>query len=916
MKAAVRGNTLARQAQAARQRLKDLYRRAGASPPEQALVNEALEELSIALEELQVSVEEMRASNDELAASRQEIEAQRRHYLELFDFAPDGYLVTDLLGTIQEANRAAAKLLRVPQNFLVGKPIIVFIPQAAHQAFRQRLDGLKNEAKIRAWEAEMQPRRGSSFPTSFTVSTIFDTPARGAHPIGLRWLLRDVTEREQAEQALRESETRLAGIMDNSPAMIFLKDAEGRYLYVNPEFEKLTHQTRSRLLGKTDFELFPLEQAAAFRRNDLQVLETSAPLQFEEVAPHDDGPHTSVVCKFPLFDAGGKIYATCGIVTDITERKRAEDLLRQSEQFNQSLFEYAPDAIVVIDQAGLMAHLNAAVESMFGYGRQELLGKSLEILIPERFRKRHAQHRRGYMAEPRIRSMGVGLDLRGRRKDGSEFPLDIMLSPLGGDKVIAIVRDITDRKRAEEQTQTDLQRITALHDINVAITSTLNLRERLDLLLAKIEGSFTYPIASTIRLVNRETGKLEKLCCRNIDLTEWMATPNPSFGGRAQQVIESKAHLAVHNVQTDLRSTDPDFYVRNGLVSNLTIPLIIKEEVIGVLCLYTREEHEFSDEEIDFLSSLATQAAIAIYNSKLYEQSKVQAVDLQKAHDDLELRVQERTTELAEANGALRAEIAVRQRVEEKLRDMTNRLEEKLIVSDRLISFGELAASIAHEFNNPLQIILGFTQDMLDDGTSSASHRESLNIVAKETVRCKEIIKSLLDLARPSTADLVLSTIECTIDDSLKVCVSHLEKSKVKVQTIIKPGLPQIYADPQQLRQVIINLCFNAAEAMPEGGILTIRAGVTRGIRVPADKDDRSARRELIIAVSDTGAGIDSELQANIFRPFYSTKKGKGMGLGLYICERIMETHKGRISVESAPGKGATFYLHFPLAEV
>ena len=86
-------------------------------------------------------------------------------------------------------------------------------------------------------------------------------------------------------------------------------------------------------------------------------------------------------------------------------------------------------------------------------------------------------------------------------------------------------------------------------------------------------------------------------------------------------------------------------------------------------------------------------------------------------------------------------------------------------------------------------------------------------------------------------------------------------------------------------------------------------------MQVRADNDDRSARGELIITVSDTGAGVDSESKANIFRPFYSTKKGKGMGLGLYICERIMETHKGRISVESAPGSGATFYLHFPLTE-
>jgi len=662
-----RDHTLAQQAQAARQRLDVLYRRANSSPPDQALVNEALEELSIALEELQVSVEEMRAYNDELTASRQELDAQRRHYLELFDFAPDGYLVTDARGAIQEANRAAANLLHIRQDFLLGKPIIVFIPEARHQAFMEFLDELKEGKTVRTWAGEMQPREGASFPAALTVSTISDGRSQRDRPSGMRWL----------------------------------------------------------------------------------------------------------------------------------------------------------------------------------------------------------------------------------------------------------VRDITDRKRAEEQILTDLQRITTLHDINSVISATLDLQEVLNVLLHRIEASFPYPTAITVRLLDRESKKLEKLCCRNIDMTEWHATQSPSSNGRAQQVIESKTPLVVRNVQTDSRSMVSDFSVRNGLVSYLAIPLIIKEEVNGILCVYTREDHEFSDDEIDFLSSVATQAAIAIYNSQLYEQSQGQAVELQKAHNELELRVQERTTELAEANEALRAEIAVRQRVEDRLRDVTNKLEERLIVSDRLISFGELAASIAHEFNNPLQIILGFTQDMLDDGTSSESHQKALDIVIQETVRCKEIIKSLLDLARPSAPDLVRLAIEYTIDDSLKVCLPYLEKSKIRVETIVQPGLPQIYADPQQLRQVIINLCFNAAEAMPNGGNLTIRAGATTpSVQVRADNDDRLARRELIITVSDTGGGIDSEVKANIFRPFYSTKKGKGMGLGLYICERIMETHKGRISVESAPGSGATFYLHFPLTEV
>src|SRR2546425_1981417 len=139
-------------------------------------------------------------------------------------------------------------------------------------------------------------------------------------------------ERRRAEEALRESEKRLQAILDNSPAIIFLKDTEGRYLYVNPQFGKLASLAPEQILGKTDDEIFPPEQAAAFRANDLKVLQSGMALEFEEVARHQDELHTSIVSKFPLRNTEGKVYAICGIVTDITERKSLEAQLRQSQK--------------------------------------------------------------------------------------------------------------------------------------------------------------------------------------------------------------------------------------------------------------------------------------------------------------------------------------------------------------------------------------------------------------------------------------------------------------------------------------------------------------------------------------------------------------------------------------------------------
>jgi len=187
-------------------------------------------------------------------------------------------------------------------------------------------------------------------------------------------------------------------------------------------------------------------------------------VQFEEVVPHEDGLHTYISVKFPLVDAGGQAYAVCGISTDITARKQAEQereaLLQRTtaaEAKFRGLVESAPDGILIFDQAGTIQLLNRHAEALFGYRAEELAGQSVEMLLPERLQEIHRAHRTNYMAAPRARPMGVGLELLGRRKDGSEFPLEVSLSPLeaeGAFLVMSIIRDVTERKRAEQALQT------------------------------------------------------------------------------------------------------------------------------------------------------------------------------------------------------------------------------------------------------------------------------------------------------------------------------------------------------------------------------------------------------------------------------------------------------------------------------
>ena len=229
-------------------------------------------------------------------------------------------------------------------------------------------------------------------------------------------------------------------------------------------------------------------------------------------------------------------------------------------------------------------------------------------------------------------------------------------------------------------------------------------------------------------------------------------------------------------------------------------------------------------------------------------------------------------------------------------------MEQQLINSERLVAIGEMAALIAHEFNNPLGIILGFAQDLLTEVDPSDSRYQSLKIIEEEARRCKKVMRDLMEFGRPTPAEFIHVDPEEVVQKSMDLVSSQLQRGKVQTLTDIQKDLLKIWVDPQQLQQVLVNLFFNAIEAMPEGGTLTVRVTSRQG-----DSD------EVVIEVTDTGHGIHASDLPKIFRTFFTTKQKKGMGLGLSICESIMKAHGGRIAVESTPGRGATFSLYLPV---
>ena len=250
---------------------------------------------------------------------------------------------------------------------------------------------------------------------------------------------------------------------------------------------------------------------------------------------------------------------------------------------------------------------------------------------------------------------------------------------------------------------------------------------------------------------------------------------------------------------------------------------------------------------------------------------------------------------------------------------MMKEMEAHLSEAERLSSIGAMLISLGHEINNPLSIIHGFVQELLEEGSSDPSHQFRIaRILEEEVIRCQQVVASLLEFARPAPFKRELINISALLDRSLSLISPMTKKTGVKVYSHIEGDLPCIFLDSFQVQQVLVNLYLNAIDAMPQGGELRVGACLENGNDGSLVGGDVGwPMRCLTIAISDTGYGIAEEDIAHVFEAFFSKKKTEqqGTGLGLFLSKQIVESHGGRIEVESALGKGTTFRIKLPVSQ-
>lgn len=412
--------------------------------------------------------------------------------------------------------------------------------------------------------------------------------------------------------------------------------------------------------------------------------------------------------------------------------------------------------------------------------------------------------------------------------------------------------------RLYTDTRRHLSQVEALRDISSAAAASLNLSRVLKILIDKISTLLPYS-AIAIRLHDPASGALVSVASSNIENQEWAASNGQSARpGLSQIVFAQKAPLAIRQFLTDPRNRRPEMFRRQGLVSYLGLPMLANGEGVGVLSIYTKFDHEFTAEEIQFLAALANQAGMAIHNSQLYEQLSQQAAELERSN---------------------------------KVKD-------------------EFLSVMSHEFRTPLNVIMGYSE-LLRDGTLGMLSPPQQNALSKITDRSKDLLgllTAVLDVTRLETDTVTLVNEVFDVGGFIseaKAALPRAESDDVTVQWIAPAQPLMVQTDRRKLRHVLESLFNNALQFTTAGTI-----------RVAAGHDPAAGTWSL--AVSDTGVGIEAEALPLIFQKFYqadssSTRNYSGLGLGLYVAQRFVDLMGGSLSVDSRLGVGSTFTVTLPL---
>lgn len=773
-------------------------------------------------------------------------------------------------------------------------------------------------------------------------------------------LLRENAERRRAEKILEESEARYRLISENTEDVIWLFDLEeNRFTYVSPSVERLRGfsvaevqtQTLREALEENSHRLVMESLPARIAAVEAGVLSPRAAAAEVEQTCKDGSTVSTEAVTTMLMNEAGKVTGILGITRDISERKRAEQALRASEEKYRRLHASMMDAFVSVDMNGRLQEFNAAYSAMLGYSEEELHLLTYEDLTPSKWHAMEAE----IVREQVLRRGHSGVyEKEYRRKDGTVFPVELRTSLLRDDSgtpmaMWAIIRDVTERKRAAEALAESEERFhslfesmtegVALHeltygpdgrpvdyrviDANPAFErhTGIPVTQARGKLATELYGTGIAPFMETyVRVAlegTRETmepsfpamGKDFHISVFS-PRRGWFATVFQDITDRKQ--VEEQLQRSARAVE-DLYNNAPCGY--HSLDMNGVFLIVNDTELRWLDC--AREELVGKKRFVDMVTA-ESRDAFEGNLPQLVESGRISDLELEMRRKDGSLfPVLLSMTLLRDAEGvpvssrSMVFDMTERKRAEAERKN----LEAQVQQAQKLESLGVLAGGIAHDFNNLLMAIMGNADLALQDISEVSPARPMLEEIDKTAHRAAELCKQML--AYSGKGRLVIKPIDLS---ELVKEMGHMLAVSISKKAVLNYNLaerlPSVEVDPTQIRQVIMNLIINASESIgEENGVISVSTGImncTQQYLLATQLHDKAQEGEYVfVEVADSGCGMDAGTIEKIFDPFFTTKF-TGRGLGLAAVLGIVRGHQGALKVDSEPGKGTVFRVLLP----
>jgi PAS domain S-box-containing protein len=561
----------------------------------------------------------------------------------------------------------------------------------------------------------------------------------------------------------------------------------------------------------------------------------------------------------------------------LTQIQRQSHALVESEERVRAIIDSALSAVVVMDAQGLVCDWNARAEQLFGWPRSEAIGRDLaDTIIPTRYRDAHRKGLEHFAVAGAGPVLGRMLELSALRRDGSEFPVELSVSALKRGEAVSFcgfITDITGRKQAEAKLQAQIARLDLLSRITRAIGERQDLASIFQVMIRNLEDNLPIDFGCVL-LYDRTTRQLiaSNIGVRNPGLVQSLTVPAMAkFAADENGLARCVGGQLIYEPDISRLATAlPRLLAGAGLRSMVAAPLVVESAVFGVLVTARLQPDSFGSADCEFLRQLSEQVALAAHQAQLHDA-------LQHAYDDL------------------------------------RQSQQTVMQQERLRVLGQMASGIAHDINNAISPVALYTESLLErePGLSerTRSYLETINRaiddVAHTVARMREFYRQRepqLELAAVHLNQKIEQVLDLT-----RARWSDMTQQRgmvIDVRTVLAPDLPIVMGVASEIREALINLVFNAVDAMPEGGVLTLSTSVVQTV----------AGGRICAEVGDTGVGMDEETRRRCLEPFFTTKGERGTGLGLAMVYGTAQRHGADIEIDSAPGKGTRIRLLFPPA--